>query len=69
MCGFSNRIDVSVNGLKLGLSLGWKEEVTIKLRSYSNSHIDIEVMENNGEEYWHFTAFNGSPIEHKRKES
>ncbi|MBA0643818.1 hypothetical protein Goklo_028075, partial [Gossypium klotzschianum] len=49
-CGFTNGIDVSVEGLKGGLSLGWKEGITIKLRSYSNSHIDTEVMEETREE-------------------
>ncbi|MBA0794257.1 hypothetical protein Gohar_018607, partial [Gossypium harknessii] len=49
-CGFTNGIDVSVEGLKGGLSLGWKEGIMIKVRSYSNSHIDIEVMEETGEE-------------------
>ncbi|KAK5843415.1 hypothetical protein PVK06_005872 [Gossypium arboreum] len=66
---YTNGIDVRAEGSKGGLSLGWKEGVYVMLRSYSKSHIDIEVMENSEEECWHFIGFYGSPIEHKRKDS
>lgn len=49
MCGYANGIDVCVDGSKEGLYLGRKEEVIVTLKSYSRSHIDIEVMENSGE--------------------
>ncbi|KAG8490633.1 hypothetical protein CXB51_013830 [Gossypium anomalum] len=68
-CGYKYGIDVCAGGSKGGLSLGWKEGVDIRLRGYSKSHIDIEVMENSEEECWRFTGFYGSPIEQKRKES
>lgn len=37
----ANGIDVCAEGSKGGLSLGWKEGVYVKLKSYSKDHIDI----------------------------
>lgn len=66
-CGFLNGIDVSVIGSKGGLSLGWKEDVKIQLKSFSNSHIDVEVT-NDDSTNWHFTGFYDAPIESRRRD-
>lgn len=42
--GFPNEIDVSANGSK-GLSIGWKDNVSIQLKSFSCSHIDVKIQD------------------------
>ncbi|MBA0716178.1 hypothetical protein Golax_015031, partial [Gossypium laxum] len=39
------RINVSVEGSRGGLSLGWRDELSITLKSFSSSHIYVEVSE------------------------
>lgn len=39
--GFPNDVDVSDVGSKGGISLGWKDDSNIQLKSFSNSHIDV----------------------------
>lgn len=56
-CGFENGIDISVEGSRRGLSLGWKESISVNLKSFSNPHIDVEVMEENGEAEWNSQVF------------
>ncbi|KAH1075467.1 hypothetical protein J1N35_027795 [Gossypium stocksii] len=68
-CGFINGIDIATDGTKGGLSLGWKEGLTLHLRSLSKSHIDVEVEDENERRLWKFTGFYGAPIESDRKES
>ncbi|KAA3462160.1 reverse transcriptase [Gossypium australe] len=51
-----------------GLSLGWKEGISLNLKSYSRYHIDVEVEEENEAEVWRFTGFYGEPVEHNRRE-
>ncbi|KAG8472532.1 hypothetical protein CXB51_034417 [Gossypium anomalum] len=67
--GFGNRIDIGANGSKEGLSLGWKEEVDITLRIFSNSHINVDIKEELEEKIWRFTRFYGAPVEGLRKDS
>lgn len=43
--GFVNAIDVASLGSRGGLSLGWKEDTNIVLRSFSNPYIDVEIIE------------------------
>ncbi|KAA3479364.1 reverse transcriptase [Gossypium australe] len=64
-CGFMNGINIDAGGL----SLGWKEGISLNLKSYSRSHIDVEVEEENGAGIWRFTGFYGEPVEHNRRES
>ncbi|KAA3488701.1 Exo_endo_phos domain-containing protein [Gossypium australe] len=45
---FRNRIDVEANGPRGGLSLGWKEGISVMLRSFSHLHIDVEVNKKDG---------------------
>ncbi|MFQ6642569.1 hypothetical protein Gotur_018575, partial [Gossypium turneri] len=47
-CEFGNRIDVGANGSRGGLSLGWKKGISITLRSFFHSHIDVEVKKEYG---------------------
>ncbi|KAA3484939.1 hypothetical protein EPI10_006990 [Gossypium australe] len=42
-CGFFNGIDVSTIGTRGGLSLDWRSEVSVVLRSFSNNHIDVNI--------------------------
>lgn len=51
-----------------GLSLVWKEGLTISLRSFSKSLNDMEVDEGNSRAVWRFIGFYGSLVEHVRKE-
>lgn len=44
-CGFENGIDVGAVGSKGGLSLGWKENSLIRLKSFSSFHIDVDVQD------------------------
>lgn len=43
-CGFENGIDIGAIGSKGGLSLGWKGNSLIWLKSYSYYHIDLIFM-------------------------
>ncbi|KAK8983247.1 hypothetical protein V6N11_057995 [Hibiscus sabdariffa] len=43
-CGFSQGVDISSNGSSGGLSIGWKDTVSISIRSFSLHHIDIFVL-------------------------
>ncbi|MBA0597784.1 hypothetical protein Gorai_007575 [Gossypium raimondii] len=42
-CGFQFGIDVPAIGTYCGVSLGWKEEISVSLRSFSNNHIDVDI--------------------------
>ncbi|MBA0709588.1 hypothetical protein Golax_024615, partial [Gossypium laxum] len=55
-----------VNG---GLPLGWVESLTITLRTFSRSHIDMDVGEGDGGVAWRFTGFYGTLVEQIRKDS
>ncbi|KAA3473129.1 reverse transcriptase [Gossypium australe] len=52
-----------------GLSLGWREGINITLKSYSKSHIDVVVEEEDGAKTWRFTGFYGEPVEQNRRTS
>ncbi|GMI67914.1 hypothetical protein HRI_000460700 [Hibiscus trionum] len=67
-CGYPFGFDVSAEGTRGGLSLGWRPEVDITLRNYSQSHIDVTVDE--GEDIrWRFTGFYGNLVESQRHAS
>ncbi|MBA0581931.1 hypothetical protein Gorai_024089, partial [Gossypium raimondii] len=59
-CGFMNGINVEVKGSRGGLCLAWKGDITISLRSFSKSHIDVMIKEENVNEEWRFIRFYGS---------
>jgi hypothetical protein len=52
---------------KGGLALLWSNKVSIKIRSYSPSHIDAEILPTEGAN-WRFTGFYGNPDHHRRME-
>ncbi|KAH1047687.1 hypothetical protein J1N35_038471 [Gossypium stocksii] len=68
-CGFINGIDVEAIGTRGGLSLGWKQGLNVILKSFSKSHIDVEVENEDEMVVWRFTGFYGEPIEHERRKS
>ncbi|KAA3464780.1 reverse transcriptase [Gossypium australe] len=68
-CGFMNGIEADAIGSKGGLSLGWREGLSLTLKSYSKSHIDVEVEEENEAKSWRFMGFYGAPIAHDIMES
>lgn len=49
--------------------MGWKDGLNVSVRSYSQSHIDVDIIEENNEEQWRLTRFYGNPTEHSRKET
>ncbi|KAG8485125.1 hypothetical protein CXB51_021770 [Gossypium anomalum] len=60
---------VAAVGTGGGLSLGWNEGLSLTLKSFSKSHIDVEVENEDEQGVWRFTGFYGAPIENERKES
>ncbi|MBA0730906.1 hypothetical protein Golax_020455 [Gossypium laxum] len=56
-CGFSNGIEVDVDGSRGGLCLGWNNGCTIQLKSYSVLHIDVEIDQGDGTDKWRCTGF------------
>ncbi|MBA0856165.1 hypothetical protein Goshw_024247 [Gossypium schwendimanii] len=68
-CGFENRIDVRAIGTKGGLSLGWKSNSLVQLKSFSLFHIDIEIHDNECSEVWRLTRFYGHLDERNRSVS
>ncbi|GMI64383.1 hypothetical protein HRI_000107600 [Hibiscus trionum] len=67
--GFSQGFDVSSNGSGGGLSLAWNREVSVSLRSFSNSHIDADITVASSPSTWRFTGFYGNPVERLREDS
>ncbi|MBA0765441.1 hypothetical protein Gotri_014638 [Gossypium trilobum] len=45
---FLHGIDVPAEGSRVGLNLGWRLEIDISLRSFSNNHVDV-VIQGSGE--------------------
>lgn len=68
-CGFHNGIEVDAVGSKGGLLLGWKQDCDVQLYRYSQSHIDVKIMEESDGKIWRLTKFYGSPEEPRKKES
>ncbi|XP_016706908.2 uncharacterized protein [Gossypium hirsutum] len=68
-CGFENGIDIGPVGTKGGLSLGWKGNMLVKLKSFSSYHIDVEVHDNECGNVWRFTGFYGHPDGRRRGNS
>nr|XP_023874998.1 uncharacterized protein LOC111987509 [Quercus suber] len=52
-----------------GLALLWKDSMLVDVQTYSQNHIDVIVMEENGNKKWRFTGFYGHPETSKREES
>ncbi|KAH1032635.1 hypothetical protein J1N35_044809 [Gossypium stocksii] len=58
---YQNGIEVAANGTRGGLSLGWTNEVDIRLLGYNDSCIDVMVTDSYNRLDWHFTGFYGAP--------
>lgn len=56
-----NGIDVEVKGSRGGLSLAWKGDIAVTLRSFSKYHINVMVKEGDDKEEWRLTSFYGLP--------
>ena len=73
MKGFQNKIDymegimVPSDGKSGGLTMIWKKGTEIKLKSYSNSHINVVVEGEQDQAPWRATGFYGHTESSKRK--
>ncbi|KAG8482718.1 hypothetical protein CXB51_024426 [Gossypium anomalum] len=56
-------------GFKGRLSLGWKGNSLINLKSFSSFHIDVEIHDNEGGDIWRLTGFYGNLEEKYRRDS
>ncbi|KAA3466915.1 Exo_endo_phos domain-containing protein [Gossypium australe] len=54
-------------GQKIGLSVGWKGEYVVQLRSFSTNHIDVEILKKESMSTWRLTGFYGAPEEHNQR--
>jgi hypothetical protein len=66
--GFHNAFGVSSQGFSGGLVLMWQDELSIVIKTYSKSHVDVWITEADGK-LWRFTSFTGEPKRAQRKES
>ncbi|KAA3476755.1 BEACH domain-containing lvsC [Gossypium australe] len=58
-CGFVNGINVGAEGSRGGICLAWKEELQVRLKTFSPNNIDVLIKEESVNEEWRFT---GSPL-------
>ncbi|MBA0826333.1 hypothetical protein Goarm_011195 [Gossypium armourianum] len=65
----ANDIDVEAEGSRGLLCLAWKVDISVNLRSFSKSHIDVTLKEEGVKEECRFTGFYGSPYVHKKNDS
>jgi hypothetical protein len=65
---FANKFVVKSKNKGGGLCLLWKNEMKLRVQSFSHSHIDAFVSENQPDA-WHLTGFYGAPETHLREES
>ncbi|KAG8477571.1 hypothetical protein CXB51_031101 [Gossypium anomalum] len=68
-CGFVNDIDIEAIGSKGSLSLGWKGNSLIMLKSYSYYHIDVDIYDNECRKFWRLMGFYGNLDEQSRQRS
>ena len=72
MKGFQNKIEytegiiVPSDGKSGGLAMIWKKGTTIRLKSCSNSHIDVIVEGKADQDPWRATGFYGQPDSGKK---
>ena len=67
--GFVNGLYVQRQGKGGGLTVFWKMEVNLEIKSYSKFHIDAIVTEEGSGFSWRLTGFYGHPETHRRRES
>ncbi|KAH1129185.1 hypothetical protein J1N35_000563 [Gossypium stocksii] len=68
-CGFTQGFEVSAVGSKDGLCLAWKEDIQVRLRSFSSSFIDVQICCSDVSVDWRFTGFYGSSYESNKVDS
>ena len=70
--GIQNKIDfrqgitIPSDGQSGGLALLWREGTNVRFKSYSNSHINVEIHENSSLTSWHAIGFYEQPDAAKR---
>lgn len=67
--GFGNMLVIDAQGHRGSLALLWLDTVELEVLSYSNNHIDANVIMDTGSPQWRFTGFYGLPERHRRRES
>ncbi|GMI89729.1 hypothetical protein HRI_002642200 [Hibiscus trionum] len=65
-CGYVNGCDVSAEGSRGGLSLGWAPNLNATIRSFSISYIDVDFFDADINITWRFTGFYGNPVDSAR---
>ena len=61
-CKMKHGLIVPSDGSKGGLALLWKEGITVKIKTYSQDHIDAWIEGGWDGGCWHFTGFYGNPL-------
>lgn len=64
-CNFEGCLTVNSAETKGGLCLLWKDSKMVTIKSYSQNHIDSEIIWNGG--VWRFTGIYGHPESNKKK--
>ncbi|KAG8501446.1 hypothetical protein CXB51_003788 [Gossypium anomalum] len=59
-CSFPNGIDISTVSSKGGLSLGWKGNDLVSIRSYSLYHVDADIHDPENRETWRLTGISSN---------
>lgn len=66
MCGSVFEFDVFTMGSCGGLSLGWKQDCSIRLRSYSIFHINVDILDKVIGYNWRLSNLYSAPEESAR---
>ena len=67
--GLANGLIVPCVGRKGGLALLWTREIDLKIKSFSQNHIDAVINDAEKSIKWRLTGFYGHPETHRRYES
>ncbi|XVF59199.1 hypothetical protein PTKIN_Ptkin07bG0256200 [Pterospermum kingtungense] len=67
-CEFQNCFGVDPEGRSGGLTMMWKDEINLQIKSYSKHHIDAEVTEHSGLR-WRLTGIYGEPDTNLRSQT
>ena len=68
-CNMKHGLIIPSEGKSGGLTMLWKEGTTVKVQTYSQTHIDALMDSGEGVGWWHLTGFYGNPDTVKRIES
>lgn len=67
--GFSQGFDISADGSRGGLCLAWSNEISVEIRQFSHSFINVMTYGSSEAVEWRFIGFYGSSYEASRDES